>query len=117
MNTVTAVLSTFNLPVISPHKFHEVCEPLCTLTHDEETYIKYSNVPFLCFMTDHRFPDEMILHIMKPYICDLSDDEESDYPIGYGWLYCGSDDWCDNLYHPVHGDTYDDRKVIGFIKL
>jgi len=116
MNNIYPLLTTFNLPLLKPSDFTSFALPLCTIQNDREPDIYSSNVPFLCLITDHRFPDELIFHIMKPYICDVSDDD-CDYTTGYGWLYCGNDNWCDNQYHPVHGDTYDDRKVIGFIKL
>jgi hypothetical protein len=91
------------------------------MTEGREPDIYSSNVPFLCIIEDIRFPNELHLQIMKPYICtkiNFEDDPEPlPYNVGYAWSYLDDTDWVDNAFQSIHGDDYTDTKVIGFIKL
>lgn len=115
INLPLSVLNSFDLPVHQPSEFESICLKLCTIPDDNEQSIMNSNVPFLCIVTDYRFSNELTFLIMKPYVCYI-EDYACEYQIGYGWLD-RSLNWVDNLFQPVHGLDYDDRKVIGFIKL
>ena len=112
-NSPYTVLNSLQLPIINSTEFPA---HLCTIQDEREADVKYSKVPFLCIVVDIRFPDQCELSIMTPYACYICDSDEVGYDFGYGWQDSNSN-WIDNLFQPVHGMDYDDRKVVGWIIL